>query len=206
MKIKILIDCIMASKGEAHTELIAKLNEVKTANEKAALQGFSDPADDNTNQNLKSKDNRLEVLLVGSNDILGNAPNRHLTIDSNGRTLTVPLMTGTNNKIQDTIDSNRSGDNSIVSAVTVGSGLQIGSDIDIADKKSIIVVGSATGNHTIKLLHSTDGTNFYIYSEVTPVSHGAVYHFNIKVEDGLRYYRVMNSNTSNTFTLNYVTL
>jgi len=196
----------MAYKGEAHNELIAKLNEVKTANEKAALQGFTDPADDNTNQNLKSKDNRLEVLLVGSNDILGNAPNRHLTIDANGRTLTVPLMTGTNNKIQDTIDSNRSGDNSIVSSVTVGSGLQIGSDIDIADKKSIIVVWSATGNHTIKLLHSTDGTNFYIYSEVTPVAHGAVYHFNIKVEDGLRYYRVMNSNTSNTFTLNYVTL
>ena len=196
----------MAYKGDAHTELIAKLDEVKTSNEKAALQGFSDPADDNTNENLKSKDNRLEVLLVGSNDILGNAPNRHLTVDANGRTLTLPLMTATNNKIQDTIDSNRSGDNSIVSAVTVGSGLQIGSDIDIADKKSIIIVGSATGNHAIKLLHSTDGTNFYIYSEISPITHNSVYHFNIKVEDGLRYYRVMNSNTSNTFTLNYVTL
>ncbi len=196
----------MAYKGDAHTELIAKLDEVKSANDKAALQGFSDPADDNTNENLKSNNNRLEVQVVGSNDINGNGPFRHLTIDANGRTLTNPLMTSTNNKIQDTIDSNRSGDNSLVSGVTVAANLQIGSDIDIADKKSIIIVGSATGNHVIKLLHSTDGTNFYIYSEVSPVTHNSVYHFNIKVEDGLRYYRVMNSNTSNTFTLNYVTL
>ena len=29
---------------------------------------------------------------------------------------------------------------------------------------------------------------------------------NIKIEDGLQHYRIMNSNQSNTFTINYITL
>lgn len=193
-------------KGEAHTELLNKLDEVKSSNNKSELQAFSDPSDDNSSENLKSNNNRLEVQIVGSNDINGNGPFRHLTIDSNGRTLTNPLMTATNNKIQATIDSNRSSDNSIVSSSTVAANLQIGSDIDIGNDKSIIIVGSATGNHSIKVLHSTDNTNFYLYGEVSPVAHDSVYHYNVKVEDGLQYYRIMNSNSSNTFTLNYVTL
>lgn len=110
------------------------------------------------------------------------------------------------NKLDDLLNSNRSSDNSIVSSSTVAANLQIGSDIDIGDAKSIIIVGEATGNHGINIEHSTDNTNFYLYGEVDPVSHGGNYHFNIKIEDGLRYYRLVNSNTSNTFTLNYITL
>lgn len=42
---------------------------------------------------------KLQVQVVGSNDINGGTPHRHLTIDGNGRTLTAPLMTSTNNKL-----------------------------------------------------------------------------------------------------------
>jgi len=53
---------------------------------------------------LVDSEGKQSVLLVGSNDINGGTPHRHLTIDSNGRLLTVPLMTGTNN-ILTTIDT-----------------------------------------------------------------------------------------------------
>ena len=46
-----------------------------------------------------STEGRLEVQVVGSADINGGAPHRHLTIDSQGRILTIPTMTSTNNAI-----------------------------------------------------------------------------------------------------------
>lgn len=102
--------------------------------------------------------------------------------------------------------SNRSSEVSIVSGVVVAASAQIGSDINIGDSKTIVIYGSATGNHNFILEHSSDGANWYLNSVVSPTAHGAIYHYNVKVEDGLQYYRLINNNTGNTFTLNYVTL
>lgn len=118
---------------------------------------------------------------------------KSLKCDSNGQLEISPL-------------SHRSGEVSIVSGVVVSASSQIGGNIDLSDKKSILIFGSATGNHNFSLEHSMDNTNFFLHSEITPVSHGANYHYNVKIEDGLRYYRLINSNTSNTFSLSYVTL
>lgn len=65
----------------------------------AGLEAYSDVADPTTNVKLKASSNRLEVAVVGSNDTDGGAPHRHLTIDADGRTLTQPLMTTTNTKL-----------------------------------------------------------------------------------------------------------
>ena len=102
--------------------------------------------------------------------------------------------------------SNRSAAVSIVSAAAILANAQIGSDINIGDSKTIVIYGSATGNHPFYLEHSGDGTNWFLNSVVSPVAHGGVYHYNLKVEDGLQYYRLINNNTGNTFTLNYVKL
>lgn len=102
--------------------------------------------------------------------------------------------------------SNRSAEVSIVSGVVVAASAQIGSDIDIGDSKTIVIYGSATGNHNFILEHSSDGTNWFLNSVVSPTAHGSIYHYNVKVEDGLQRYRLINNNTGNTFTLNYVTL
>lgn len=48
---------------------------------------------------IVSTEGRLEVQIVGSSDINGGAPHRHLTIDGTGRILTIPQMTATNNAI-----------------------------------------------------------------------------------------------------------
>jgi hypothetical protein len=101
--------------------------------------------------------------------------------------------------------STRSASIDHVSSSTVGANLQIGSTIDIGDKKSIIIVGNASGNHSISVLHSTDNANFYLYSTVSPVSHDSLYHYNVNIENGLRFYQLFNSNQSNTFDLDYVT-
>ena len=118
---------------------------------------------------------------------------KSLKCDSNGQLEISPL-------------SNRSGDFYIALNAVISASSQIGGNIDLSDKKSILIFGSATGNHNFNLEHSMDNTNFFLHSEITPVSHGANYHYNVKIEDGLRYYRLINSNTSNTFTLSYVTL
>jgi len=102
--------------------------------------------------------------------------------------------------------SNRSAEVSIVSGVAVLASAQIGSDINIGDSKSIVIYGSATGNHNFTLEHSSDGSNWYLNSVVAPVTHGGIYHYNVKVENGLQYYRLINNNTGNTFTLNYIKL
>lgn len=102
--------------------------------------------------------------------------------------------------------SNRSAEVSIVSAAVIAASAQIGSDINIGDSKTIVIYGSATGNHNFLLEHSSDGTNWFLHSVVSPTAHGAIYHFNVKAEDGLQYYRLINNNTGNTFTLNYIKL
>lgn len=116
-----------------------------------------------------------------------------VSVDTNGQLEISPL-------------SHRSDEFLIAFNAVISASSQIGGNIDLSDKKSIIIFGSATGNHNFSLEHSMDNTNFFLHSEITPVSHGANYHYNVKIEDGLRYYRLINSNTSNTFSLSYVTL
>ena len=116
-----------------------------------------------------------------------------VSVDTNGQLEISPL-------------SNRSDEFLIVLNSVISASAQIGGNIDLSDKKSILIYGSATGNHNFNLEHSMDNTNFFLHSEITPVSHGANYHYNVKIEDGLRFYRLINSNTGNTFSLSYVTL
>lgn len=211
----------MVSKGEAHNELIQKLSSLDTKTTigqdvKGVGEGLQQTLiygrkDDGTLQPLECLGDRLlvdVVELAASGRITTSSALSSVqicgydTVTSRFKTIDV----NSDGVITTNHDSNRSSDNSLVSSATIGANLQIGSDIDIGTKKSIVIVGSATGNHSIKILHSTNGTDFYLYGEVTPVSFNSNYDYNIKIEDGLQYYRIMNSNQSNTFTINYITL
>ena len=211
----------MVSKGEAHNELIAKLGSLDTKTTigqdvKGVGEGLQQTLiygrkDDGTLQPLECLGDRLlvdVVELAASGRITASTALSSVqicgfdTVTSRFKTIDV----NSDGVITTNHDSNRSSDNSLVSSSTIDASLQIGSDIDIGTKKSIVMIGSATGNHSIKILHSTNGTDFYLYGEVSPVSFNSNYHYNIKIEDGLQHYRIMNSNQSNTFTINYITL
>ena len=133
------------------------------------------------------------VGLRGRTDITNSATGKFLLCDIEGKLVTSNT-------------SNRSAEVSIVSATAVLASAQIGSDINIGDSKTIVIYGSATGNHNFILEHSSDGSNWYLNSVVSPVAHGGIYHYNVKAENGLQFYRLINNNTGNTFTLNYITL
>lgn len=211
----------MVSKGEAHNELIQKLSSLDTKTTigqdvKGVGEGLQQTLiygrkDDGTLQPLECLGDRLlvdVVELAASGRITNSSALSSVqicgfdTVTSKFKTIDV----NSDGVITTNHDSNRSSDNSLVSSSTIGANLQIGSDIDIGTKKSIIIVGSATGNHSIKILHSTNGTDFFLYGEVSPVSFNSNYQYNIKIEDGLQFYRILNSNQSNTFTINYITL
>lgn len=153
------------------------------------------------------------VNVAPANSVNGElTPTQSFAVGLRGRTNITDSATGKfllcdiEGKLVTSQSSNRSSEVSIVSAVAVLASAQIGSDIDLGDSKTIIIYGSATGNHNFILEHSSDGTNWFLHSVVSPVAHGGIYHYNVKAEDGLRYYRLINNNTGNTFTLNYVKL
>ena len=79
----------------------------------------------------------------------------------------------------------------------------IGDVIDLESLKNINITGEASDDHPIYVHHSVDGTTFYLDSEHSPVASGATFHYNIKIQDELRYVKLVNSNNPNTFTLNY---
>ena len=166
------------------------------------------------NTSLTSIGTKLPTALTGSGNLkvciqeLGNEGSERLNVDIGDDITQLPTaVTGNGNfkvAIQEDF-SKRSAEVSIVSATTILATSQIGSDINIGTSKSIIIYGTANANHNFNLEHSSDGTNWFLHSLIAPTSHGAVYHFNTKVEDGLRYYRLINT-IANTFTLNYVKL
>ncbi len=135
--------------------------------------------------------NRLQSVCLGYDRTNGRGVAN--LVDSTGRQVTIST-------------SNRSSETDIVSSTFVTASSQIGSNIDIGLKKSIIIIGQGSANHSFYLEHSNDNTNWYLNTEVSPVSHSGNYHFNVKVEDSVRYYRLMNGGTANTLTLKYITL
>ena len=214
-------------KGEAHTELIAKLDEIKTSGEtskitqgEATVAGGGDGLQqvllygkNGSNGNLEPLETVGDRLLVDVIELSPTGPYTPTSLPNvaiHGQVETTSgfknLRVDSDGRLQINSLSTRGTNNDIVTGATVGANLQIGSDIDIGTKKSIIIVGSATGNHAINIEHSTNNTDWFVYAEVSPVAHNAVYHYNIKIENGLQYYKIVNDNTSNTFTLKYITL
>ncbi len=88
-------------------------------------------------------------------------------------------------------------------SVNNNSDLVIGGVIDLESLKTINIVGFGTGNYPIDVLHSTDGLVYYFDSTHSPVQIGSTYHYNIKIQNGLRFIKLYNTNTANTFTLQY---
>ena len=168
-----------------------------------------------SNTSLSSIDTKLPSVLTGSGNLkvciqeLGNEGSERLNVDIGDDITQLPTaLTGAGNfkvSIQENL-SKRSGESLIALNAVISASAQIGGNIDISTKKSIIIYGLATGNHSFYLEHSSDNSNFFLHSEIAPVSHGGNYHYNVKIEDGLKFYRLVNSGTGNTFSLSYVTL
>ncbi len=168
-----------------------------------------------SNTSLNNIDTKLPSALTGSGNLkvciqeLGNEGSERLNVDIGDDITQLPTaLTGAGNfkvSIQENL-SKRSGLSLIALNAVISASAQIGGNIDISTKKSILIFGSATGNHSFYLEHSMDNSNFFLHSEITPVSHGGAYHYNVAVYDGLKFYRLVNSGTGNTFSLSYVTL
>jgi len=205
-----------SSQNEKHDVILKKSIEDIHLNS----SGVSYHEDNNTkltsiDGKITSIDTKLPSALTGSGNLkvciqeLGNEGSERLNVDIGDDITQLPTaLTGAGNfkvSIQENL-SKRSVESVIALNSVIAASAQIGGNIDISTKKSILIYGSATGNHSFYLEHSMDNSNFFLHSEIIPVTHGATFHYNVKIEDGLKFYRLINSASGNTFSLNYVTL
>lgn len=173
------------------------------------LQAHTDIADTNTKLKVKaSADGRLECMILGANDILGNTP-RHLTIDSNGRTL-VNNYENPNSwrtlylgNIKDNTNILRDVEN--ITSDSAGSALS-GSLADgvatasvdmVAHKHIHFRVDIPSGLAPLVIEGSDDNTTFYPVVEITPTTINMISAHLHKITNGAyRYYRIKNSSGS----------
>mgnify|MGYP003641676492 CR=1 FL=1 len=146
--------------------------DIEGSCERVGLSGYTDVAVGTTTKRLlASTDGRLQVQVVGSSDINGGAPHRHLTIDANGRILTVPLMTATNNKLATkTASEGPDGFAVAVQRLTTSAEL-IGAQIGASAIKRTLVA-DANGNLQVGVGGYTDVSDIGTYSRVSVESAG----------------------------------
>ena len=153
-------------------------------------------------------DGKLQVQIVGSVDINGSAPHRHLTIDTNGRTLTAPIMTATNNAIASTTASVNSTNTSVqattasvnqvlTSCGTIGTSITAQTQNDISGLCKTQIMGTkpdttqaqvnldTTGNiqNTLKLIDSGLVNNGGLKVSIVDSTHSDTNDINVKSYD-----------------------
>ena len=91
----------------------------------------------------------------------------------------------------------------LVLSVAVPAEGQIGDNIDLEGLKNLVLYGFASGEFDVKVEHSDDGSTWYFHSLLSPVVNDTINNYNLKISDGLRYIRLVNTNQINTFHLKY---
>ena len=136
---------------------------VKTSHELEALEKLKTQQTNGTQK----------TLLVGANDINGGTPHRHLTVDGNGRLLTIPYehpssWTNTHlTSIRDNTAISRTQGILFTNEAFLGSTTHA-SNIDCRTKKSIRVFGSTSTTDEFYIVGSQDDTNYYRILSITP--------------------------------------
>ena len=91
----------------------------------------------------------------------------------------------------------------LVDALVVNADTDIAAIIDVGDHQSVHIFGKVTGNHPFFILGSNDKQDYFMLKEVFPEAYNSEYHFSVNIERKCRYVSISNSNTQNTFTVNY---
>ena len=160
--------------------------------------------------NIKTNltDGSQKTLLVGSNDILGGTPHRHLTVDANGRLLTIPLMTTTNNKLTDIVN------NTAINTVSASHSLSIAGGA--TEETTVIDLGADTSSHKLQFAGTTshnnidvvlkvsnDNITFYDYTE--PIFTVGSLKISGSIDLTFRYYKLaITDNTGSAITVNLI--
>ena len=178
---------------------------LSTIAQNSELKAYTDITDTTTAVRLSAENGgKLQVQVVGSNDINGGTPHRHLTIDSNGRTLTNPVMTSTNN-ILNNISSNTDKSRVVVRLTSVpsisansgGSSYDLGADY--GSYKTLKIVGDASGMNTgemyLQISNDNVNWNFVVGMAFIPLNGGGNmgYFLSSSMEQPLRYWRIFNN-------------
>jgi len=168
---------------------------------------------DLTNTHLNNIKNNLtdgtqKTLLVGSNDINGGTPHRHLTVDANGRLLTIPLMTTTNNKLTDIVNNTAKNSVSASHSLSIAGGA--------TEETAVIDLGADTSSHKLQFAGTTshnnidvvlkvsnDNITFYDFTE--PIFTVGSLKISGSIDLTFRYYKLaITDNTGSPITVNLI--
>ena len=171
------------------------------------LKGFTDITDASSSVRLSAENGgKLQVQVVGSNDISGGTPHRHLTIDTNGRTLTNPVMTATNN-VLNTINTNTT-KSRVATRLTTVAGISANSGgvvydlgVDFATYATLKISADCISSmpQDLYIQISIDGVNWNWKTGIGFVGANgggyAGFFANTSIDQPLRYWRIFNNNS-----------
>lgn len=161
-------------------------------------------------------DGSQKTLLVGANDINGGTPHRHLTVDGNGRLLTLPHLTTTNSRLL-TIANNGTPTYENETHSTTGLLAAPGNtatSIDMLGYRNLVIKLKMTGDvgmysisDNIYTYFSMDDSDFVIGDNINLKEHGMAsgnYQGTKRIHDcGFRYVRLYSHDTQGTPTAYY---
>lgn len=161
-------------------------------------------------------DGSQKTLLVGANDINGGTPHRHLTVDGNGRLLTLPHLTTTNSRLL-TIANNGTPTYENETHSTTGLLAAPGNtatSIDMLGYRNLVIKLKMTGDvgmysisDNIYTYFSMDDSDFVIGDNINLKEYGMAsgnYQGTKRIHDcGFRYVRLYSHDTQGTPTAYY---
>ena len=214
------LDTLNTSLGTLNTSVVANqppsgvalasnqttaITHLSTIAQNSELKAYTDITDTTTAVRLSAENGgKLQVQVVGSNDINGGTPHRHLTIDANGRTLTNPIMTATNN-ILNTISSNTDKSRVVsrltsvpsISANSGGTSYDLGADY--GSYKHLKITGDTQsppmGDMYLQISNDNVNWNFVVGMAFITLNGGGNMGFFLSssIQQPLRYWRIFNN-------------
>ena len=129
----------------------------------------------------------------------------NVAVDNFTETNSATIAGHLQNIYEDLVQTNRAAEVSMRAEVDgeLAASSDLAAAVDLGTYKNIRFYGTADERASIHVLQSMDNSNFYLMQEYWPVNYGGKFHYNINLENCLKYVKVVNGTTAATFDIQH---